>query len=87
MEKNGKKSSTKNTKCINVYYYFRKVRVENGYVVIKNFPTKEMLGGDFTKPLQVAMFRKFRAESMNIPDDLEMVYGHGRNRLKKGDHV
>ena len=31
-----------------------------------------MLGGHFKNPLQVAMFRKFRAEIMNIPDDLDM---------------
>ena len=44
-----------------------------------------MLGDHFTKPLQGALFRKFRAEIMNIPDDLDMgemvMDGKG---LKKG---
>ena len=31
-----------------------------------------MLGDYFTKPLQGVLFRKFRAEIINIPDDLEM---------------
>ena len=31
-----------------------------------------MLGDHFTKPLQGVMFRKFRAEITNIPDDLDM---------------
>ena len=31
-----------------------------------------MLGDHFTKPLQGALFRKFRTEIMNIPDDLDM---------------
>ena len=28
--------------------------------------------GHFTKPLQGALFSKFRAEIINIPDDLDM---------------
>ena len=72
LENNGKKSSTKNTKHINVPYYFIKDRVETGDVVIENFPTEKMMGDHFTKPLQGALFRKFRAEIMNIPDDLDM---------------
>ena len=31
-----------------------------------------MFGDHFTKPLQGALFRIFRAEIMNIPDDLDM---------------
>ena len=59
--KNGKKYSTKNTKYINVRYYFIKDRVETGDVVIEYFPTEKMLGEHFTKPLQGALFRKFRS--------------------------
>ena len=44
LEKNGKKSSTKNTKHINVRYYFIKDRVETGDVVIKHCPTKKNVG-------------------------------------------
>ena len=72
MENNGKKSSTKNTKLINVRYYFIKDRLETGDVVIENFPTEKMLGDHFKKPLQGALFRKIRAEIMSIPDDLDM---------------
>ena len=72
LEKNGKKYSTKNTKHINVRYYFIKDRVETGDMVIEHCPTGKMLGDHFTKPLQGALFRKFRAEIMNIPDDLDM---------------
>ena len=43
------------------------------------------MGEHFTKPLEGALFRKFRAEIMNIPDYLDMgemgVYGTG---FKKG---
>ena len=72
LEKNRNKYSTKNQKRINVRYYFIKDRVETWDVVIEHFPMEEMLGDHFTKPLQGALFRKFREEIMNIPDDLEM---------------
>ena len=69
-------------------YYFINDWVETGDVAIQHCQTEKMLRDHFTKPLQGALFRKFRAEIMNIPDDLDMGgYGHGRERPKKGDHV
>ena len=44
LEKNGKKSSNKNMKHINVRYYFIKDWVETGDLVIKHCWTEEMLG-------------------------------------------
>ena len=85
LEKNGNIPSTQNTKHVNVRYYFIKDWVETGDVVIEHFPTEEILGYHFTKPLQGVLLRKFRAEIMNIPGDLDMgemgMYGTG---LKKG---
>ena len=72
LEKNGKKSSTKNTKHINVRYFFIKDRIACGDVKIEHCPTKEMIGDHFTKPLQGELFRKFRAEIMNIPENAIM---------------
>ena len=69
MEKKRKKSSTKNTTHINVRLYFINDWVETGDVVIKHCPKEKLLGDHFTKPLQGALFRKFRAEIMNIRDD------------------
>ena len=71
-KKNRKKSSTRNKKPIYVRYYFIKDPLETGDVVIKHFPTEEMWGEHFTKPLQGALLRKFRAEIMNIPDELDI---------------
>ena len=85
LENTGKKSRTKNTKHINVRYYFIKDWVETGDVVIKHCPTEKMLGNHFTKPLQGALFRNFRAEIMNIPYVLEMGDTDiDRKGLKKG---
>ena len=72
LENNGKNSSTNNNKHINAMYYFIRDQVESGEGVIKHCPTTEMLGDNFTKPLQKALFRKFREEIMNIPYDLNM---------------
>ena len=53
--------------------------------MIEHCPTEEILAEHFTKPLQGALFRKFRAEIMNISDDLDMVeLGMDRAALKKG---
>ena len=53
--------------------------------MIEHCPTEEMLGDHFTKPLQGALFRKFRAEIMNIPYDLDMgEMGMDGKGLKKG---
>ena len=70
LEKKGKKSSTKNKKYINVCYYFIKDRVKTGDVVIGHCLTEEMLRDHLPKPLKGALFIKFRAEIMNIQDDL-----------------
>ena len=74
-----------NVKHINVRYYFIKDWVETRDVVIEHCPIDEKLGDHFTKPLQGALFRKFRAEIMNIPDDLDMgEMGMDRKGFKKG---
>jgi hypothetical protein len=63
LETNGNKSSSKPTKHIGVRYF----RVSNGDITPKHCPMGEMLAGHFTKPLQRALFRKFRAEIQGIP--------------------
>ena len=54
-------------------------------MVIKHCPTEEMLGDHFTKQLQSALFSKFRAEIMNIPDNLDMgKMGMDKAGFKRG---
>ena len=65
LEKNGKASSSRRTRHINIRYFFVTDRVAKGEVVIKYCPTKEMLADFFTKPLQGTPFRKFRDTIMN----------------------
>ena len=60
METNGKLSSGKRTKHINIRYFFIQDRVKNGEISLKYCPTDQMLADYFTKPLQGAKFIEFR---------------------------
>jgi hypothetical protein len=66
LEKNGKQSSSKRTRHMNVRYFFIKDRVCNKEIAIEYCPTEEMLADYFTKPLQGKQFYKFRDQIMNI---------------------
>lgn len=59
LEKNGKVSSSKCMKHINIQYFFITNRVNKGNVSLVWCPTGDMIGDFMTKPLQGALFRKF----------------------------
>lgn len=65
LEKNGKASSGKRTRHINIRYFFVHDRVEAGEVSIQYCPTGDMVADFFTKPLQGTLFRKFRDQILN----------------------
>ena len=65
MEKNGRASSSKRTRHINIRYFFVTNRVASGEIKIKYCPTLEMLADYFTKPLQGSQFKAFRNRIMN----------------------
>jgi hypothetical protein len=82
---NGRESSGKRTKHMNVRYFFTKNRVENGEMTIKWCPTKKMLADPFTKPVQGSEFRMFRAKIMNVDEsipDFEMSWDRGADFAK-----
>jgi hypothetical protein len=66
MEKNGKASSSKRTKHINVRYFFITDRIQKGEVSVAWCPTGDMIGDFMTKPLQGALFKKFRDQIMGV---------------------
>ena len=51
LEKNGRMSSTKRTKHINVRYFFIKDKADRKELSIKYCPTDDMVADFFTKPL------------------------------------
>jgi hypothetical protein len=60
LEKNGKKSSSKRTRALNIRYFFVTDQVEKGNLDVEYCPTGEMIGDYFTKPLQGTTFQKFK---------------------------
>ena len=67
LETNGKKSSGKRTRAINIRYFFITDQVEKGDVSIEYCPTDEMTGDFHTKPLQGEKFRGFRNNVLGKP--------------------
>jgi hypothetical protein len=64
LERNGKKSSSKRTRHLNIRYFMVTDQVEKGNISIKYCPTDEMIGDFMTKGLQGVKFAKFRKAIM-----------------------
>jgi hypothetical protein len=60
LEKNGRTSAGPRSRHIDIRFFWIKDRVKDGEVEIRHCPTLQMLADFFTKPLQGALFRKFR---------------------------
>ena len=69
VEKNGRKSSSKRTRHINIRYYF----VTDDESSIEYCPTLEMIGDYFTKPLQGSQFRNSRNIILGIEEDIQTL--------------
>jgi hypothetical protein len=67
LENNGRKSSGKRTRHINVRYFFITDRIKCKEIRVAYCPTGDMLADYFTKPLQGALFRRMRDMVLNIP--------------------
>ena len=71
LEKNGRTSSTKRTKHIELRYFFIHDQVQQDRVVIEHCPTLQMCADFFMKPLQGMPFYRLRDLIMNIaPESL-----------------
>jgi hypothetical protein len=80
LEKNGKSSSSKRTKHINVRYFFVTDRIEKRDLSLEWCPTEDMIGDFMTKPNQGALFKKFRDQIMGVVP----ARSPGPGRVKKG---
>ena len=70
LEKNGRASSGKRTRHINIRYFFVMDKVKSGEVSIEYCPTEAMSADPFTKPLGGSKFRFFRRRILNLPPDI-----------------
>jgi hypothetical protein len=83
LEKNGKASSSKRTKHISIRYFFITYRVKKGDVSLAWCPTGDMIGEYMTKPLQGALFRKFRDQIMGVVPARDP--GPGKTKPRSGE--
>ena len=64
LEKNGKRSSGKRTRAMNIRYFLLTDQIAKGNLEVEYCPTDEMIADYETKPLQGAKFNKFRRALM-----------------------
>jgi hypothetical protein len=91
LEKNGKASSSKRTKHINIRYFFITDRINMNELSVVWCPTGNMIGDYATKPLQGAVFKKFRDFIMGVvpveepgPDKSKPIGGTSTSRRPNG---
>ena len=64
LERNGKKSSSKRTRALNIRYFFLTDQIQKGNLSVEYLPTTEMVADYFSKPLQGKLFQKFKKAIM-----------------------
>jgi hypothetical protein len=79
LEKNGKASSSKRTKHINIRYFFVTDRINKGELTMEWCPTGDMIGDFMTKPTQGVVFRHFRDQIMGVVP----AQAPGKGKVKK----
>jgi hypothetical protein len=71
LENNGKQSSTKRTRHINIRYFYVTSKIKSGSMRVIYHPTKQMVSDYLTKPLQGSLFRTHR----------NSIMGHDENSI------
>ena len=72
LAQNGRASSGKRTRHINIRYYFITDRIANGDVHMEHCPIDRLLADFYTKPLQGKLFRLFRSLILNLDDKVAL---------------
>jgi hypothetical protein len=80
LSENGKASSRKGTRHINIWYFFITDRIAGKEVAIQYCPTKQMVADYFMKPLQGELFYKFRDQIMGVVP-MDTITGNHRSVL------
>jgi hypothetical protein len=81
LERNGKASSSKRTKHINIRFYFVTDRINQGELTVEWCPTGDMTADFMTKPTQGALFIKFRDQIMGVV--IAQSPGLGKKKVKR----
>jgi hypothetical protein len=83
LESNGKASSTKRTRHINIRYFMITDRIKKKEIEVEYCPTGDMLADYFTKPLQGSLFRRMRNAIMGISDAEYLKYKQSYDTMKR----
>ena len=81
---NGRGSSSKRTRHINLRYFFVKDKCDKKVLTIQHCPTDKMLADFFTKPLHGSLFKWMRHHIMNIAPESKYSMEH-RSVLEHDD--
>jgi hypothetical protein len=84
LETNGRQSSSKRTRHMNIRYFYIKDQVDGNKVKIEYCPTDDMLADFFTKALQGKKFKTMRDQIMNIAPNSKYHSAH-RSVLEMSD--
>ena len=74
LENNGKASSGKHTRHMDIKFFYITDMIKRGLVRTEYCPTDRMVSDYMTKPLIGRKFRMFRSKIMNIPLEAMLVY-------------
>lgn len=67
LAENGKASSGKRTRHLNIRYLLITDQIKKGHVKVAFCPTQDMIADFFTKPLQGSLFMRMREKILNLP--------------------
>ena len=73
LENNGRISSTKNTRHMEIRYFFITDNIKRGKLSVKYCPTESMLGDYYTKPQQGSRMHRSRVSILNLSKDPTLV--------------
>ena len=85
LEKNGKASSSKRTRHINIRYFFVTDRIAANEVSVEYCPTGDMVADFFTKPLHGSLFKKLRDQVMNVDPEADSLQDRRSVLENRGD--
>ena len=85
LAKNGKRSSSKRTRHVEIRYFYVSEEVEKGNIQILYCPTKDQWSDFWTKPLQGILFQTHRNTIMGITAEQLVEFQTKYNEQKRND--
>jgi hypothetical protein len=85
LENNGKQSSTKRTRHINIRYFYITSKIKDGSMRVIYHPTKQMVSDYLTKPLQGSLFRTHRNSIMGHDENSIAICNREYNEAKEAN--